>query len=138
MFKGILVHELVHKFQGTLMYWDEMARLGRFEMIIWVIEGTATFLDGSMQNSYVRGMVARYVRSDNIPTLDYLEDDFYAGGWMNYVWGGTIAEFIVETFGMEYLVTKNRVHGDYEGIFGISRTEFEHQWHQWLRITFTQ
>ena len=134
---GLLIHEFVHVLQFTyLIDWPSMRRM-ELPLLDWIMEGTATYLDGGIdEGSGGRLMVSYNVRNNNIPTLDYLEDDFYAAGWINYAWGGTIAEFIAETFGMEYLIAINRVHGDYMGIFGITRAEFERQWHQWLRDTF--
>jgi hypothetical protein len=81
------------------------------------------------------------VRSNNIPTLDYLEGDALhevrENVMVNYVWAATIIEFISDTWGMEYVVEMNRRHGDYQGIFGINRAEFERRWHAWLRVNYS-
>jgi hypothetical protein len=37
---------------------------------------------------------------------------------------------------MRYVVEMNRIHGDFSGIFGITREEFGRLWHDWLRVTF--
>jgi hypothetical protein len=138
MTTGHLAHEVVHVLQAVYFPpdWEVMNRLG-LQWLGWVIEGTATYI-GHGQELFLPN-INEHIQSGNFPTLAQLSDHdiFYAGGgWVNYCWAATIIQFIHETWGMEYVVEMNRRHGDYQGIFGISRAEFERRWHTWLRANY--
>ena len=83
----------------------------------------------------------REVESGSIPTLDYLEDDFYASPQgLNYAWGATIIEFITDAWGFEYVLEMHRRVAscdDYQELFGITREEFEHLWSQRVREVYS-
>jgi hypothetical protein len=139
MMIGHLAHELVHVIQAVHVQtdWESMDRLG-LGWLGWVTEGTATFV-GHGRELYMPVILSQ-LRRQEFPSLDSLSDNdrfFAGGGWENYCWAATIFEFIVETYGMEHLTEMNRRHGDFQGIFGISRSEFERQWHQYLRTLRT-
>jgi len=136
----LLVHETVHVLQHFyLANFEEMERLS-VDFLGWVAEGTATYFErrGPYLSWSAWPEVRTDIRNNRIPTLDYLEDEFYADGAVSYVWAATIIEFISDVFGMEYVVEINRLHGDFEGIFGFSKDEFERQWHQWLRDSYAR
>jgi len=133
MVTELIMHEAVH-----ILQWYLHDFLGVGEQS-WIVEGTATyFMYEPFGMSGWRSALVQRVRSNNIPTLNYLYNDetFWANAGINYRWAASIFQFIHDNWGVEYIVEKNLYHGDYQGIFGISRSEFEHQWHQWLRNTF--
>jgi hypothetical protein len=135
----ILVHELVHVIQAYIADWEYMDQNG-LNFVTWLQEGTAVYFERGLILRDHSSYVIERVRNNNIPTLDILDQnhnkwtDF---AWeANYVWGATVVMFIADTWGFDKVVEMNRRHGDYQGIFGISRTEFERRWHAWLRTNY--
>jgi hypothetical protein len=131
----MLHHEIIHVFQWNLLNrnWN-----CNDSMLAWVIEGTADYLQHGRSNwattNHWALLISEMIKNDPIPTLNCLEDDSI--GWWAYVWGASIIMFIDHTWGFDYVIEKNRTNGDYQGIFGITRAEFESQWHQWLHNHF--
>jgi hypothetical protein len=137
---SLLVHELIHVLQvNYITDWEAMNRMG-LEWLSWVSEGTARYFEWSewgYGRNLARPWIVDNVRGNRIPTLDYLEVDFFEKEIQgSYDWAGTIIEFISNTYGMEYVLEMNRRHGDFMGIFGFTRDEFMRQWHQYLRTNF--
>jgi hypothetical protein len=137
---GLLVHESVHVFQDQMYSPDryEYYRANRVEfggdVWSWVGEGTATWFEPEWDRLYCRTRVIESIRDNHMPTLNQLEEDNSLYSAHN--WGRVAIEFIVDTWGWDYVLEKNRRPGDYMGVFGITRAEFERQWHQWLRNNF--
>jgi hypothetical protein len=102
----------------------------------WVRRGTQDFFSIA-DVSHRRTDIAGYVRRNNLPTIQYLEQfGLLENQQFVFMFARTIIEFIHSEFGMEYVVEMNRRHGDFQGIFRISRDEFERQWHAWLRVNY--
>ena len=65
---------------------------------------------------------------------------------MNYGWACTIIEFIEKTWGSDYVVKLNKLElnnsSDYvdyfKQLFGISKSEFQKQWYQYLNKNYSQ
>ena len=121
----ILVHEAVHEIQ----FWIPGVNM----RTAWLIEGTARYLSWSRQG------IAYSLRNRNAPTIAQLENNewFWANNHqnINYSWGASVISFISNTFGFEYIVELHR-NPDIAEVFGISRAEFQRQWHQYLRDSF--
>jgi hypothetical protein len=126
-----MVHELVHVFQGQMPSHKSPSTLG------WVTEGTATYLASVIALDFkdVTSNLSHDIRNNRMLTLNDLENDEFVriNGGVIYCWGSSIIQFIYESWSWEHVIEKNRRHGDYQGIFGISRMEFERRWHDWLR-----
>jgi len=107
----------------------------------WLTEGTAVYLApdiGGSQRSFVVGRV----RDNNLPRLSSLEArNFYeifgaTDEWENYQWAGTMVEFIDKTLGFDTVVELHRNPADFTKIIGMTRTQFEQQWHLFLRDNY--
>jgi hypothetical protein len=138
MMTGHLRHEFVHVLQAVYFPpdWEAMNQLG-LEWLGWVNEGTATYLGHGRE--IFAPVVKQHFQRRRLPTLESLSngDNFFAhGGWVNYCWAATVFEFIHQEYGMEYVMEMNRRHGDFQGIFGLSRNEFQRRWHTWLRVNY--
>ena len=128
------VHEVAHVLQTHLINWD---RMGSFTSD-WVIEGSANFLAGNVDplGPELRSAVQR----NDIPTLDKLETPgLNTGDHSDYNFfsmaSASIFQFIADIYGMEYIADMYRYPDDIQRVFGISRAEFERQWHLYLRLT---
>jgi hypothetical protein len=135
----VYVHEVVHVFQHRTIRpngpitWDVQR---------WIMEGTAHYFErGFYEWMYHLDLLPNErVKNNNIPSLDDISGT-EAEPWnrqrdLYRPWGYTIVRFVSETWGFDYVLELNRRMDFHEDIFGISRTEFENQWHQWLRNTF--
>lgn len=133
MLINLAVHEIIHVFQRDITSWNELP--GN-----WIHEGFAGFMDGRMDIiPWYRPYLGDMVRQNRLFTLDNLESpEFLAGvsGLSESVKNTSIFMFITDTFGMDAALALHRYPNDFEGIFGISRAEFERQWHRYLRIAF--
>jgi hypothetical protein len=131
---SVLIHEAVHVLQ--VGYFPNTG--GRNYQ--WIHEGTANYFQWGWHEFNWLGDDPRLrepVTNNQIPTLDCLEEYFYSNKPFYYAIARvSVISFIIDTWGMNYMIQFNRQHGNYEGIFGITRTEFERQWHQWLRLTY--
>jgi len=125
----LLIHEAVHLVQYFIVDGDVYA------VPTWLMEGAAVYFEGRSGNHF-EGIIRMSIRDGNIWTLSYLEDiDWDSDSFAWDVWGAATVQFIHETFGFEYVVELHRNY-DIESVFGISRAEFERQWHQYLRENF--
>jgi hypothetical protein len=125
------VHELVHVLQRDVYAWGESPQ--------WVHEGAANYLAGNTNPAIP--VLVEAVRKNRLPTLDDLEcPDANRIGTSNYILftvaAKSIFQFISDTFGMEYILPLHENPNDYQGIFGISRSEFQRQWHRYLRTNY--
>ena len=133
-----LVHETVHTIQHMIPI------INRFLIPRWIIEGTAAYFETYFYEYNYGNIMRNRIRTNRIPTLAQLENSDYFWGRgrysrnsanENYGWSATIIEFIHITFGFEYVVELH-INPNIPEVFGISRVEFERQWHQYLRDNF--
>ena len=124
---GLLVHEAVHVIQYYITDGDMI------HLPVWLIEGTAMYFDGTLDSNYVRVIMSTEVLRNNISTLATVEGTDWESDWReSFIWASSIISFVHSTFGLEYVVELHRNY-NIEEVFGISRAEFERQWHQYLR-----
>ena len=128
----LMIHEAVHIIQLFIEYGSDSDPVPK-----WLMEGTAVYFEGRSSDQF-EDILSRGIRDNNIRTLSYLEglvwgSDSSSSAWD--VWSAAMVQFIHENFGFEYVVELHENY-DIEAVFGISRTEFERQWHQWLRNNF--
>jgi hypothetical protein len=126
---SLLVHEVVHAIQYII------AEGNTYAIPVWLMEGTAVYFEGR-SGGYFDDILSMGVRNNNIRTLSYLDEIAWDTGSFAWdVWGAAMVQFIHQTFGFEYVIELHQNY-DIETVFGISRAEFERQWHQWLRDNY--
>jgi len=125
----LLIHEAVHVIQHALLEGNTRG------VPTWLMEGTAVYFEGRPRSGF-DDILAMGVRDNNIRTLSYLEEiDWDSDSFAWDVWGAGMVRFIHEVYGFEYVGELHRNY-DIEAVFGISRDEFQRQWHQWVRDNF--
>jgi len=129
---ALTLHEVVHVLQRDVTNWNALPG-------DWIHEGAAHFLAGTVAPAMY--ILTNQVRLDNLPTLNLLETPGINSGAhrdhaMFSIASASIFQFVSSVFGMEYIVPMHTYPGDFMGIFGLSRTEFEQMWHLYLRDTF--
>ena len=127
---ALLIHETVHEIQ-------RMIGTNWLVTPAWLTEGAATYFERPNVLSWDIPLIRNSIRNNRIPTLQQLEDSnlFWNNVREYSSFGATIVQFIHNTFGFEYVVELHRNY-DIEEVFGISRAEFQNQWHQYLRNNF--
>ncbi|MCL2603823.1 MAG: hypothetical protein FWD90_05030 [Defluviitaleaceae bacterium] len=140
-FLDTLVHETVHIFQQRVIT-NRPAGGITWDVQRWLMEGTAHYFEQDFYGWMKHLGLLPYdrVKNDTIPSLDDIsgtEAEPWEGELILYrPWGYTIIRFVVENWGFDYVIEMNRQMGYCENIFGLTRAEFERQWHRWLRVTF--
>ncbi|MCL2500653.1 MAG: hypothetical protein FWE90_10015 [Defluviitaleaceae bacterium] len=125
------VHEVVHVLQYDVTAWHRLPAN-------WIHEGAASFLGGNINHFLY--LLHEAVRNNEIPTLDNMEAPGVSA-WdhpnlnLYGVASVSVFQFITDVFGMDFILPFHRYPDDYQSVFGISRDEFERQWHRWLRNT---
>jgi len=126
----ILLHEFVHVLAEYITPAYQLQGLN----LHWLVEGLADYKSGEITREYAQAAIKAGVRNNAIPSLADLEissverfDDM--GG---YVFGASIIEFIDKTYGFTKVVELYKSPGDYNWVFGFSKSEFERQWKQFL------
>jgi hypothetical protein len=114
------VHEFAHVV--TLNINEEFANNLR-----WLWEAVAIY---EAEEFYPPSTLA-FMGPGNFPTLEQLNAEYNQGGWIYQV-GYVLTEYIVETWGMDAVISLIESNGDLEGDLGITATELERGWHAWL------
>ncbi|WP_420642751.1 peptidase MA family metallohydrolase [Candidatus Leptofilum sp.] len=119
---GIATHELVH------LIVDEMSDA---EIPVWLNEGIATYESGQRQTNFIITSI-----ESGLPAIGDL--DFSSGieSSVIYAFSYTIVEFIVQEFGYDTLIELVKLGGGFEESLGISESEFENAWHQFLMAEY--
>jgi hypothetical protein len=163
MLTGRTLYEAIHHFAHVLSYettgggWDIWAgtvgELGPYDYIWannmdWLGEGIAEYICeffGIVEYGGHRGAIIREIQANRIPALINVDKVALLGpDWrtrsdvLYYQWAQTIVRFIIERWGYEAVMELHRHPDQFERIFGLTRTQFETQWHNWLRATYGQ
>lgn len=111
--KLVLVHEFVHTVA--------MALTNGIMQIDWLWEGTADYIaqDKDYYELYYKEMIDK-----GIPERYLLKRNVK----YRYIYGYSMVEFIVETYGKEKLVDLLLDYGDIEEVLNITESEFEEAW----------
>lgn len=116
--KSVLVHEFVHTVTMALTN-------GKMQ-IDWLWEGTAKYLsqDRDYSEPYYKEMI-----DNGIPEMYLLRrNEKY-----RYIYGYSMVEFIVETYGKEKFIDLLLDYGDIEEVLNVTQREFREVWKTFLK-----
>lgn len=114
-------HELIH------LIVDEMSDT---EIPVWLNEGIATYESGQRQTNFAAWI------EDGVPSIADLNFSSGIETGAIYSFSYTIVEFIVREFGYDLLIELVETKGDFEESLGISESDFENAWHQFLLVEY--
>lgn len=121
----VILHEFVHVMTGNL-FGPRPA---------WLCEGIASFMSEDIPD--VKGYISSDVKTGSMPSLDDLNsnyDSFIAN--KGYPFSYTVIEFIVDTYGFGKLLSFFEKPDDFEGLFNLSKDEFQREWHEFLQKNY--
>ncbi|TRO47212.1 hypothetical protein E2P65_04720 [Candidatus Bathyarchaeota archaeon] len=73
-----------------------------------------------------------YIVDGDYPSMEELDSPYGTQGNRIYSVGYTLAEYIVDVWGMGSLRDLVRTNGDLESVLGVGAREFELGWHAWV------
>jgi Tol biopolymer transport system component len=134
----LLVHELTHIFEFSILYGDSLRRTLRSSPPLWIMEGLASYI--AEDESNIDKMVIRDAVVNNIiPPVEELTQLSF----LNYRYGNAIFDYINEDFGaagirnflFEYrkVLLTNSVRKAIRDAFGIELDEFNRRFNKYLR-----
>jgi hypothetical protein len=97
----------------------------------WLWETVALYENGE----FVAPMTLDYIRAGRYPTLAQLNAEVTSSRQI-YEVGFVLGEFIVETWGPDGLIRLLQLSGDVAAAFGVSVSEFEARWCEFLRAKY--
>ncbi len=118
----------VHEFTHLIV--DEMTDRN---IPAWLDEGIATYESGQRQPQFVAARIEQ-----NLPGIADL--NFNSGTDSNtaYAFSYTVIEFIMQEFGINYVVALVTNEGDFEETLNMSKTEFEQAWQAFIIAEYSQ
>ena len=94
----------------------------------WLWEAVALYEN----NEFVNPNSLTYMVSQNYPTLEELNMDYNSSNQHIYEVGYILLEYIVQTWGMDYVIGLIKNNGDIIGVLGINNQEFESGWYKFI------
>jgi hypothetical protein len=95
----------------------------------WLWEAVALYEN----NEFFDPVTLPYMVSGNYPTLDELNSDFNTGDRQIYSVGYILLEYIISSWEMEKVIELIYTNGNIPYTLGITVTEFESGWYQFIR-----
>ena len=131
----VMVHEVVHVIQNVLM------AEYRIQHPTWLTEGTAVyFMREPAFVAQLNAQTAELVNSADFPNFKDIQDsyEFYVGDLTEkYNWAVRIVEFIVKTWGFEYIGKLHRQPVIIQNVFGITETDFDSQFREYCIANYS-
>lgn len=128
-----LIKVVVHEFTHVVI-----KNISSPEVIIpqWLNEGVATY--EAKQTDQLYG-IGKLIRLDRIPSIETLESNSSYDAMSDnklYQFSYTLAEFIINKYGIEKLNNFIRSPSDYSGILGVDNNDFEQAWKDYLKVKY--
>ena len=94
----------------------------------WLWEAVALYEN----NEFVNPKTLPYMVSGEYPTLDELNTDYNSSNHNIYSVGYILLEYIVQTWGMDYVIGLIQNNGNVVDLLGITVQEFESGWYEFV------
>ena len=98
----------------------------------WLWEAVAIYEAGQ----FVHPTKLGYMVDGNYPSLEELDSSFGTRGNRIYSVGYLLADYIIDSWGMEFLRALIRTNGDLKSVLGVGVEEFAIGWYNWVEAKY--
>lgn len=95
----------------------------------WLWEAVALY----ESQDFIDPSTLSYMVSGNYPTLSELSTDYNSSNHSIYSVGYVLLEYVVQTWGMETVISLIKNNGNITALLGISTKEFESGWYKFVK-----